>query len=117
MDVEILEKKENTLLDRTEVRFKVAFQGATPNRKDVAAKLVAMLNSDRELTVLDRLNPDFGATTATGYLKVYKSKDAMKVEPAYVLKRNFAPKEKKAEGEAAPAKEAKTKEEKPKEEA
>ncbi len=106
MDVEILDDKKNPLLSRREVRFKVAFQGPTPGRKDVRGKVVAILNSDNELTVLDRLDSEFGSQTAVGYVKVYADKKAMSVEPEFKIKRNFpAPKEKaeaKPEGEAKP---------------
>jgi small subunit ribosomal protein S24e len=112
MDVEVTEDRKNPLLGRREVKFKVSFQGQTPTRKDVRSKVVAVLNSDKELTILDKVAPDYGAQTAKGYVKVYADKEAMKIEPAYKMKRNFPPA--KAEGEAAtaPAEAAKPKEEK-----
>jgi small subunit ribosomal protein S24e len=108
MDIEILQDKKNPLLGRREVKFKASFQGPTPKRQEARGKIVAILNSDRELTVLDRLDTDFGAQTAQGYVKVYDDRKAMAIEPAYKLKRNF-PEEKKAEEK--PAEEAKPKEE------
>jgi len=103
MEVEIIEKKENPLLERTEVRFKVAFAGSTPKRSDVRNKVIAQLNADRELTVLDRLDADFGAQRAMGYVKVYANKKAMKIEPDYKVLRNFPkPKEEEKAAEAPP---------------
>jgi len=102
MEIEILEKKENPLLRRTEIRFKAAFMGATPTKKDVRLKLVAMLNSDKALTVLEKFENDYGAQTAKGYAKVYEDEQALKIEPEYLIKRNT---------------EADAKEDKPKEEA
>ena len=55
MEVEVIEDKVNPLLKRREIRFKVSYQGSTPNRMDLRSKLTAVLNSDKELTVLDRL--------------------------------------------------------------
>jgi small subunit ribosomal protein S24e len=107
MEIEILEDKKNPLLERREVKFNAAFNGATPSRKDVRAKLVAILSSDRELTVLDKFDTNYGSQTAKGYAKVYDSKDAMKVEAEHKVERNF-PKPK--EGAEAPAAEAKPKE-------
>lgn len=88
MDVEVLSDRRNPLLRRREVRFKVSFQGMTPKRLDVRSKVVAILNSDMELTVLDKLEPDFGAQIAQGYVKVYDDKNAMRVEPKYKIYRN-----------------------------
>jgi small subunit ribosomal protein S24e len=109
MDVEIVEDRENTLLRRREVRFKASYHGPTPTRQEARSKLVAVLTSDGQLTVLDKLESEYGAQTAVGYVKVYADKDAMKVEPEYVLERNFEVKEKAAPAEggggeaAAPA--------------
>ena len=110
MEVEIIEKKENPLLERTEVRFKVAFAGSTPKRSDVRNKVIAQLNSDRELTVLDRLDADFGAQRAMGYVKVYANKKAMQIEPEYKVSRNF-PKPKEEKAAEAPAKKEEPKKE------
>ncbi|MFH1055911.1 MAG: 30S ribosomal protein S24e [Candidatus Altiarchaeota archaeon] len=118
MEVEITQDRENKLLERREVKFKASFQGPTPKREDVRGKLIALLDSDRELTVLDSMASDYGSKAVKGYVKVYASKKAMEVEPKYILKRNFAPKEEKPkeEGKETPAKEA-GKEAAPKEDA
>ena len=88
MEIEIIEKKENPLLGRTEVKFKAAFMGATPSRGEVRKKLTAILNSNKELTVLDKFENAYGSTTALGYAKVYKDIKALKLEPEYLIKRN-----------------------------
>jgi small subunit ribosomal protein S24e len=98
MEVEIKSDRKNVLLNRREVRFRLSFQGATPTRKDVRSKLVAVLSSSKELTVLDRLDMNFGSQTAEGYVKVYNDKNAMKIETDHIMKRNFPPA--KADGEA-----------------
>ena len=93
MEVEILSDRENPLLGRREVRFRLSFQGTTPSRQDVRGKVVALLNSDKELTVLDMIKTDFGSNTAIGYVKVYANKESMRIEPAYRLRKNFGSKE------------------------
>jgi small subunit ribosomal protein S24e len=103
MEVDVTEDKRNPLLSRREVKFKVSFQGATPSRVDVRNKLVALLSSDKELTVLDNFKTNFGSNNAVGYLKIYESKEAMRVEREHILERNF-PKPKEAQA-AEPAKE------------
>jgi small subunit ribosomal protein S24e len=103
MEVEIIEKKENNLLRRVEVRFKVAFDGATPSRQDIKKRVVALLNSDKELTVLDSIVSHYGSQTAEGYVKVYADGKAMSVEPEHMLKRNAAKDETVSEGEGTKA--------------
>jgi len=98
MEVEIVEDRENRLLRRREVRFKLSYIGKTPTRQEVRGKLAALLNSDKELTVLDKVKSEYGSQTALGYVKVYADREAMKTEPEYMLKRNFGVKEKAAAG-------------------
>ncbi|MFH0861489.1 MAG: 30S ribosomal protein S24e [Candidatus Altiarchaeota archaeon] len=105
MEVEVLSDRKNPLLKRREVKIKVSFQGMTPKRMDVRSKVVAVLNSDKELTVLDALEPEFGAQLAQGYVKVYDDKKAMSIEPKYKLYRNF-PEMKEVDKAAAASKQA-----------
>ncbi|MDD5110914.1 MAG: 30S ribosomal protein S24e [Candidatus Altiarchaeota archaeon] len=108
MDVEIISQRDNSLLERKEVRFRVSYPGAgVPERQEVRSKLIAVLDASKDLTVLDHLKPEYGRNSAVGYVKIYANADAMKAEPAYMNKRNFAPKEKKAAAESAPVAEKK----------
>ncbi|MBU0762527.1 MAG: 30S ribosomal protein S24e [Candidatus Altiarchaeota archaeon] len=104
MDVEILEKKENPLLERTEVRFKLTYDGATPSRQNVRKKLVALLNADKKLTVVDSIDVGYGAKKAIGYAKVYANEQALKKEPEYILKRNAEEAKQEAPAEDTTAK-------------
>jgi small subunit ribosomal protein S24e len=115
MDMEILEKKQNPLLNRQEIRFKVLHpKEATPNRDSARDKIAQMHNVKNEQVIVDALDTTFGKSETTGYAKIYPSKDeAMKNERDYHLVRNrqkgdAKPKEKKAEAPATlqpPAKE------------
>lgn len=113
MEVKLIDDRNNALLKRREVKFSATYVGSTPSRQEVRSKLAAVLNSDKNLTVLDYLRSDYGKHVAQGYVKVYADAESMEVEPAYKLKRNFEVK--KAEGgEAKPeAVEAKAPEAKP----
>ncbi|MBD3387661.1 MAG: hypothetical protein GF416_01310 [Candidatus Altiarchaeales archaeon] len=102
MEVDMIEDKENPLLNRREIRFKVSYQGPTPARQDVRSKIIAMLNLDKELTLLDKLDPQQGSQVALGYLKSYGDKAAMSIEPEYLLKRNFEVKEEPKEDGGSP---------------
>ena len=90
MEVEIVSKKENILLDRTEVRFKAVHpKEGTPQREAVRDKLVGLLKASKERVIVDSMDSEFGKTETVGYAKVYKTKEAaMKFEREYVLVRN-----------------------------
>ena len=105
MEIEIFEKKENVLFDRTEIKFYCLYEGeATPKILDVKSKLVALLDTKKELIVVDNLQPGYGEPKATGYAKVYgRESSLLDVEKPSVIAKNKepdAPAEEEAEGEA-----------------
>jgi small subunit ribosomal protein S24e len=105
MEIEVLNERENPLLERREIRFRVSYPGlGVPARQEVRNKLVALFDSKKELTVLDRMKPEYGRNSAVGYVKVYETPEAMKVESGHKMKRNFQPKEKKPAEAPAEAK-------------
>jgi len=112
MRLEILEKTENPVLKRTEVRFKVGHPGApTPSRKEVLAELSKVMGVPEDLIALERISGIHGSTDSRGVARVYSSKeDLLRTEQEYLLKRGVSkekveapqepekPKEEKAEG-------------------
>ncbi len=90
MDIEIIEKKDNPLFNRIEIKFKIMHEGeATPSRDEVVSKVAAMMNADKEQTILQEIKGHFGVNYSTGFANVYESKDiAMSIEPKYILIRN-----------------------------
>lgn len=109
MDILVVSKKDNVLLGRTEVRFRIAHvKEKSPDRDSVREKLSAILNEKKENVIIDSMKAMFGKPECTGYAKVYTSKEsAMKVERDRTLVRNKL-KEKKAKAKtekAAPKKE------------
>ncbi|MGQ9582789.1 MAG: 30S ribosomal protein S24e [Thermoplasmatota archaeon] len=90
MDVVVVSRKENPLLERTEVRFRVVHTGEkTPERELVRERLAGMLNERKELVIIDRMRSQFGKQETSGYAKVYKSRErAMRVERDRTLVRN-----------------------------
>jgi small subunit ribosomal protein S24e len=126
MEIEIVSKKENELLDRTEVTFKALHpKEGTPQREVVREKLASMLKASKDRVIVDAMDSEFGKMETVGYAKVYKTKEAaMKFEREHVLVRNklkeAAKKEKKAAAPppgkpaaASPAKPAEKAPEKP----
>jgi small subunit ribosomal protein S24e len=103
MEVEIVDKKENQLLDRTEVTFKASHaKEGTPQREAVREKLASMLKATKERVIVDSMDSEFGKSETFGYAKVYKNKEAaMKFEREHVLVRNKLKEKVKVEKKAA----------------
>jgi small subunit ribosomal protein S24e len=101
MEIEVISKKENPLLDRLEVNFKITHpKEITPKRKDVRDEIAALLKVKKDQIVIDHMNTEFGKPETIGYAKIYGSKEgAQKIETKAVLKRNYLLEEKKEEGE------------------
>lgn len=102
MDIEITEQNENKLFNRNEVKFFVNYEGeATPKVLDVKNKLVAMLDSQKDLLVIDTLDPFYGEPKALGYAKVYDTKDDLDyIETESVILKNTEPAEEPEDEEA-----------------
>ena len=89
MDIDITAEEENPMLHRTDVRFELSHDEATPSRLSVRDSLAAMLNKDAGEVVIHELDTKFGLRKTLGYAKVYEtSDDAKAVEQAYMLERN-----------------------------
>ena len=90
MEVEIISKKENLMIGRLEVNFKVSHpKEITPNRQEVREEIASLLKIKKDRLVIDNMKPEFGKPETIGYAKVYKSKDdVLQMETKAVLKRN-----------------------------
>jgi small subunit ribosomal protein S24e len=89
MEIEIIEEDDNPMLHRTDVRFQLIHEEATPSRLSVRDSLAAKLNKDSSEVVVHRLDTKYGMRKSIGYAKVYESAaDAKEVEQEYVLERN-----------------------------
>ena len=107
MEIEIIEERENPLLERRELTVKVTHDAATPPRDAVREKLIALLNAGKDTVILGSLKSKFGARESIAAVKVYKTKErALQVEPRHLLEKNSLIEKAK--------KEEKPKEEKPK---
>jgi len=77
------------MLHRTEVKFEIVHDEATPSRLSVRDSLAAKLNKDSTEVVVHEMNAKFGMRKTVGYAKVYDSSDdAREIEQAYMLERN-----------------------------
>jgi small subunit ribosomal protein S24e len=103
MEIEIVSKKENELLDRTEVNFRAMHpMEGTPQREAVREKLATMMKATKDRVIVDSMDSEFGKMETVGYAKIYKTKEAaMKFEREYVLIRNKLKEKVKVEKKAA----------------
>ena len=106
MELQILLRKENFLLGRSEIRFKILHENeAGMNREKIREKLSASLSVSKECVIINDLHSEFGKPEITGYAKIYKDKEsAMKIERKHILIRNklMEPEKKEIKKKAAP---------------
>ncbi len=89
MKIEIVEEKDNPLLNRKELKIKIIHEGATPSRKEVKDALVALLGAEKERVILDSYTSRFGMKESVGTARVYETKErALEVESKPVLAKN-----------------------------
>lgn len=96
MDLKVLSKKKNELLNRTEVVAEVQ-EKTIPSKADIRAKLSALLNTPVETIAIQKVESKFGSPYAKIYIRTYADEATLKkTESKYVVTRNFG-KEKKAD--------------------
>ncbi|TSD14632.1 30S ribosomal protein S24e [Haloglomus irregulare] len=89
MDIDIIEEEANPMLHRTDVRFRIVHEEASPSRLSVRDSLAAKLNKDADEVVVHKLDTKFGMRKTVGYAKVYDSPgEAAEIEQDYMLDRN-----------------------------
>jgi small subunit ribosomal protein S24e len=100
LDIKIIEDKNNPLLNRREVVFKVSYDAATPSRKSIVDRIAATMNSKEGLVIVDNLRTEFGKRETIGYAKIYENAErARQVERVHITERNtFAKPEEAKEG-------------------
>ena len=91
MEIDIESKKNNPLLNRTEVQFTVKHEGSsTPNREIIRNELADKLNAKKENIIINGFKSNFGKSETIGYAKVYSSINKAKdIERGHILKRNI----------------------------
>lgn len=111
MKIEVLEEKDNPLLDRKEIVAKIVHDDSTPSRDDVRSKAIAKLKAKKDIFILDSIKTRFGARESIAHIRIYGSKDrVLEIESEHVLRKNFLISQEDEK------KEEKVKEEKPAEE-
>ena len=89
MEVYVEKERYNPLLKRKEVYCRLSFEGKTPSRSEVRAKIAGLLNAELERTVVDYIKTEFGKTEARCYVKIYDTvEDLQKIEEEHIIERN-----------------------------
>ena len=89
MDIDIIGEDENPMLHRTDVKFEMIHEEATPSRLSVRDSLAAKLNKDAEEVVIRSLDTKYGMRKTIGHAKVYESPEHdQDVEQDHMLERN-----------------------------
>jgi small subunit ribosomal protein S24e len=91
MEIEITEAKENILLGRKEVTFKLRHdaEGASPSRAAARNALIKALKCSSTLLVIDTMRTEFGKRETVGYAKVYESEARLnEIEQKHIIERN-----------------------------
>jgi small subunit ribosomal protein S24e len=100
MEIKIVSTKENPLLKRKEVNFRVEQdpRGKTPARLAVKKALAAELKIKEEMVFIKKMRTMTGTSTAVGIANAYETVEQAKfIEPEYIRKRNSPPEEPKEE--------------------
>ena len=101
MDIQVIEAKNNTILNRRELVFKVIHDESTPTRKSVVERLAATQNTKIGLVYVDSLKTEFGKRETIGYAKIYETAErAKEIERAHIIERNTFTKPQEAKTEA-----------------
>ena len=90
MEIEVVSRRDNPLLKRTEVRFRVRHpKESTPARDALRRALAEELKATKDIVVVSRARSVFGRAESEGFAKVYKTKeDAFRTEREHILVRN-----------------------------
>tara|TARA_A100001234_G_C12356360_1_gene272203 strand:- start:42 stop:377 length:336 start_codon:yes stop_codon:yes gene_type:complete len=88
--MEILERTENDLLNRVELKFRWDHPKLpTPSLKDMVQAITkAEPGSKKELVFVKDVSTRFGMTRTSGIAMIYESAEASTIEPKYVLERH-----------------------------
>jgi small subunit ribosomal protein S24e len=100
MEIKIVSTKENPLLKRKEVDFRVEQDpgGKTPARLEVKKALAAKLKIKEEIVFIKKMRTLTGTSTAVGIANAYETVEEAKfIEPEYIRKRNRPPEPKEEE--------------------
>jgi small subunit ribosomal protein S24e len=90
MEINIDSKRNNPLLNRTEIHFSIQHEGEkTPNREIIKSELSEKLNVKKDNIIINNIYSSTGIQKTSGYAKIYSNiKMTKELERKHILKRN-----------------------------
>jgi small subunit ribosomal protein S24e len=90
MDLKIISRENNQLLNREEIIVLIDHKNEpTPKRDDIREKISAMIGKNKNLIVVEKILTEFGKQKSKAFVNVYQNEEDMKkLEPKHILKRN-----------------------------
>lgn len=85
MELKILSQTKNPLMQRQEIEFEAVTEKNTPSRTEIKNKIVALLNSSQDNTIIKKIKNKFGSKNCTGTAFVYESKEKLKKNHRFFL--------------------------------
>jgi small subunit ribosomal protein S24e len=100
MDLKVLTKKKNELLNRTELVLEM-HEKTIPAKVQLREKIAALINSSADKIVITKVDTKFGSSKGKVNARAYETVEAMKkTEPKYIVVRNFGEEKKEGAAEA-----------------
>lgn len=98
MDIEVLNKSHEPLMHRTHFEARVVFEGKTPSRTDMIKSLCQKLSSKENMTIIRKINTDYGSERALMNGYVYEDEKTLNtLERQYMKLRHLSKAEQKVE--------------------
>ncbi|NMC57980.1 MAG: 30S ribosomal protein S24e [Candidatus Methanofastidiosa archaeon] len=89
MELEIVKERENPLFNRKELDVRIIHEGGTPKVSEVRDKLSALKSYKLDSFVVRSIQTGYGKDESVAKIYLYSdSKNMMKVEQQFILKRN-----------------------------
>lgn len=98
MNLKIINEKENILLSRKEITASINFDGKTPARKEVQKELAKKLKAKEPMTLIKKIDTEYGSTFAKVSAYVYSNEEVMnKLERKNLIEKHAGHEPKKEE--------------------
>ncbi len=89
MELELVRRRENQLLKREELVFKVRFKGGTPSRKEIRELIARQLGKSPANIFIRKISTEYGKEEALILAMAYHSRAmALMIEPKHIIGRN-----------------------------
>ncbi|MCS7103418.1 MAG: 30S ribosomal protein S24e [Candidatus Korarchaeum sp.] len=89
MELELVRKRENPLLKRDELVFRVRFKGGTPSRKEIREFIARQIGKSPANIFIRKVSTEYGKEEALVIAMAYHSRAmALMIEPKHLIRRN-----------------------------